>query len=63
MGYALSIEYTIIIIGNNEARVTREGIGYCESFHGPKFKADAIRYVKKVGGKNAKFTFVDFKYN
>ncbi|XZE35379.1 hypothetical protein SH501x_000869 [Pirellulaceae bacterium SH501] len=53
----MKIEYTITIIGN-EARVTKPGLGYCDSFHGPTSKADAIRYVLKRGGS---FKFEDFK--
>lgn len=56
-GSQMKIEYTITIIGN-EARVTKPGLGYCDSFHGPTFKADAIRYVLKRGGS---FKFEDFK--
>jgi hypothetical protein len=56
------MSYLITIIDNSEARVTSDGIGYCESFCGATFKADAIRYIKRVGGKNATFSFVDFKY-
>jgi hypothetical protein len=56
------MEYTITIIDSSEARVTKDGFGYCESFFGPTFKADAIRYIKRVGGRNAKFKFADFKY-
>ena len=48
--------YTITIIGT-EARVTKPGL-YCESFYGPTFKSDAIRYVLARGGK---FQFEDFK--
>ena len=56
------MEYTIKIIDNSEARVISDTIGYCDSFHGDTYKADAIRYIKKVGGKDAKFKFEIFKY-
>ena len=52
--------YTITILDNREARVTNNRIGYLDSFHGPTFKADAIRYVKKTGGSLAKFEFATF---
>lgn len=53
--------YTITVIGNSYANVSKNGFGFCESFYGNTFKADAIRYVKKVGGKSASFVFVDHK--
>ncbi len=56
------MEYTIKIIDNSEARVISEAVGYCDSFYGETYKADAIRYIKKVGGRNAKFKFENFKY-
>ena len=56
------MNYTITIIDNSEARVSRDGYGYCESFYGSTFKADAIRYIKRVGGSQATFCFEEFKY-
>ena len=55
----MNATYTITIIDNEEARVTNDA-GYCDSFHGQTYKADAIRYIKRVGGRNATFQFENF---
>jgi len=54
-------QYTITVFANKEAKVTKAGFGYCESFSDRNFRADAIRYVKRVGGSGATFEFENWK--
>jgi hypothetical protein len=55
------MSYTITINGHC-AIVSKDGFGYCSAFYGPTFKADAIRYIKRVGGASASFRFETYKY-
>ena len=57
----MTYEITIISEVDQVAYVSRDDVGFLERFDGPTFKADAIRYIKKTGGKNAGFKFETFK--
>ena len=57
----MTYEINIISESSKTAYVIKPGFGFCERFDGETFKADAIRYVRRVGGQTAKFKFTKFE--